>query len=224
MLSNITSWLFNRKEQAPLLLFDYDGVIADSLEVYFSEFTRACALLGYEHLNSEEAFMKLFDGNLVAQLIKSGFPLLKLKALAEEFAPRIEMANARIHPFPGMPETLDTLSNMHPLIIITANNSEVVRRFLGRHGLHRVHDVVGSDVETSKVKKIRAARRMFRDHRPYYIGDTKGDMIEARRARAIPVGVGWGWHDVDRLRAGRAAHIVTTQDDLLELFGRAKGD
>ncbi len=166
--------------------------------------------------------MKLFDGNLVAQLIKSGFPLRKLKALADEFAPQIEAANARISPFPGMPETLATLSGMHPTIIITANNSEVVRRFLDHHGLHRVHDVIGSDVETSKVRKIRVARRMFQNHRPYYIGDTKGDMLEARRARAIPVGVGWGWHDVKRLRAGRAAHIVATQDDLLELFGCTK--
>jgi len=32
--------------EIPLLLFDYDGVIADSFQVYFEEFLKACAQMG----------------------------------------------------------------------------------------------------------------------------------------------------------------------------------
>lgn len=218
MFAKIKQLLFPPKNSSALLLFDYDGVIADSYEVYFSTFAEACANLGYARLNSTESFLSLFDGNLAAQLIRAGFPLRKLRALADDFRPQIAAANARIHPFPGMPETLALLSAQFPVIIITANQSETVREFLKRYDLHRVHDVIGSDQETSKVKKIRAARRLFPRHRPFYIGDTKGDMIEARRAGAIPVAVGWGWHDVDRLQSGKAQHIVRTQEELLALF------
>ena len=66
------------------LLFDYDGVIADSGEVYFAEFTRLCAEMGFDRLNSKEAFLALFDHNLVLQLIRAGFPLRRLKELESE--------------------------------------------------------------------------------------------------------------------------------------------
>jgi phosphoglycolate phosphatase len=202
----------------PLLLFDYDGVIADSIEVYFSEFTRACTEFGFDHINSKEAFLNLFDGNLVAQLIKAGFPLRKMRALAEKFAPQIEAANQRIHPFPGMIETLARLGDKYPLLVITANSSAVVQRFVEKYGLRQVRGILGSDVETSKVKKIRAARRRFRGCCPYYIGDTKGDMIEARRAGAVPVAATWGWHDKERLMQGTPEFLVRTQEELLALF------
>lgn len=206
------------KTLPPLLLFDYDGVIADSYEVYFFEFTRACAELGFDHLNSREAFLKLFDGNLIRQLIRAGFPLWKLKSLAEMFAPRIALANQQIEPFAGMPEMLARLGEKHPLYIITANDSATVQAFVDRYNLHQVRGVIGSDEETSKVKKIRTVRRRFKQHRAYYMGDTRGDMLEARRAGAVPVGVGWGWHGAERLRTAGPAHIVETQQDLLELF------
>ncbi|HDP34077.1 MAG TPA: HAD family hydrolase [Candidatus Hydrogenedentes bacterium] len=214
---------FRHTNKPPLLLFDYDGVIADSFDVYFSEFTRACAELGFDRLNSREAFLRLFDGNLVTQLVKAGFPLRKLRALAREFAPVIEAANARIEPFPGMTATLRHLSAIHPVLIITANTSHTVRRFLDAHELRDVKDVLGSDDETSKVKKIRAARRRFSGYCAYYMGDTRGDMIEARRAGALPVAVGWGWHDIDRLRTGGPVHIVPTQEALLALFQPNRG-
>ena len=215
-------FLRRHSHRPPLLLFDYDGVIADSFDVYFAEFTRACSEMGYDHLNSREAFLRLFDGNLVAQLVKAGFPLRKLRTLAETFAPRIEAANARIKPFPGIVETLMRLSATHPTLIITANTSQTVQRFLDANNLREVQGVFGSDSETSKIKKIRAARRMFRGHHAYYMGDTKGDIFEARRAGATPVAIGWGWHDIERLQTGRPTHVVINQEELLTLFQKEK--
>ncbi len=202
----------------PLILFDYDGVIADSYAVYFEEFTRACSEFGFHKLNSQEAFLRLFDGNLVSQLIKAGFPMRKLKKLADEFKPQIEAATARIYPFPGIVKTLETLSARYPVMIITANASHVVQAFLDKNNLLDIKGVVGSDVETSKVKKIRMARKQFRGHTAYYIGDTKGDMLEARRAGAIPIAAGWGWHSHERLATARPFHILASQDELVPFF------
>lgn len=202
----------------PLLLFDYDGVIADSLEVYLEEFFAICTELGIERINSREAFLRLFDGNLVTQLVRSGFPLRKLRALAMQYAPRIEIVAARVCPFPGVLETVDRLSRCHPTMIITSNSSEMVGRFVERHGLGHIRGIVGAEDETSKVKKIRTARRRYPEYCPYYIGDTKGDIIEARRAGAVPVAAAWGWHDAERLREGKPRYVLETHLDLLALF------
>lgn len=202
----------------PLILFDYDGVIADSLEVYFAEFTKTCRELGIQHINSKEAFLKLFDGNLAAQLVKAGFPLRKLRALAEKYAPRLEEISAGISPFPGVTETLARLSERHPVLIITSNSSAMVKRFTEREGLVEIRGVIGAEEETSKVKKIRMAKKLFPRHCPYYIGDTLGDMYEARRAGAVPIAAAWGWHDKARLQCGKPRYVAGCHADLLALF------
>ena len=92
-------------------------------------------------------------------------------------------------------------------------------RGLGDVYKRQVQGVMGVEEHISKVKKIRAACRYFPRHCPYYICDTKGDLIEARRARAIPVAVGWGWHDKDRLNQGKPRYFVKNQKELLALFG-----
>jgi phosphoglycolate phosphatase len=212
------SFRYNTSALPPLILLDYDGVIADSYDVYFQEFTRACSEFGFHKLNSQEAFLRLFDGNLIAQLIKAGFPMRKLKKLADEFKPQIEAANARISPFPGVVETLELLSARYPVMIITANASYVVQQFLDKNNLHLIRGVVGSDIETSKVKKIRMARKKFPGHAAYYLGDTKGDMLEARRAGAIPIAAGWGWHSHERLATARPFHILASQEDMIPFF------
>lgn len=205
-------------KKIPLLLFDYDGVIADSFQVYFEEFLSACKLMGYDKFESRESFLKLFDRNLLVQALRAGFSIKQLKRLAEDFMPQMEKANERIAPFPEMPEILARLSKRYPTLIITSNATAVVRKFVDLHELTMVYDAIGSDIEPSKIKRIKRAKRLFPGHEAFYIGDTRGDMLEARRAGAVPLGVGWGWHDQERLRSGGAAHIIENPSGLLDFF------
>ena len=199
-------------------MFDFDGVIADSFDVYFGEFTSACAEMGYDRINSKEDFLRFFEGNLVRSLLKAGFSLRRLKQLIDEFRPRIDAANERVPPFEGVPEVLTEIAELHPVYVITSNITEHVQGFLRKNGVAGVRGVIGSDVETSKVRRIRKVRRQHRNRTPYYIGDTKGDMREARRARAVPVAVAWGWHSLEKLEEGRPEHVVESPTALRDFF------
>lgn len=54
------------------------------------------------------------------------------------------------------------------------------------------------------------------------VGDTSYDMLMARAAGAQPIGVAWGYHPAEALRAAGAAVILERFDQLLEtLNGRA---
>ena len=68
-----------RKNKPPVIMFDFDGVVADSFEVFYTEFTGAVKDLGYEKLNSKESLLKLMEGNPIAGLVKMGFPVWRLK-------------------------------------------------------------------------------------------------------------------------------------------------
>jgi phosphoglycolate phosphatase len=207
-----------RPPKPPVVLFDFDGVIADSLDVFHPVFATMCAELGYASLAPREAFLKLFEGNAILRLMRHGFTLRKLRQFGEQFRPLIEEANARVPVFDGMPQVFNDLAARFPLYVVTSNSSEAIRDFLARHNMTGTLDILGADHEVSKVKKIKTVVKRHRDCQPYYIGDTKGDMREARRAGAVAVAVAWGWHTVDKLKEGRPAHIVESPQALRDLF------
>jgi phosphoglycolate phosphatase len=201
-----------------VVMFDYDGVLADSFDIFFEEFTAACQEMGFKRLNSKEAFLRLFEGNLIQQLIKAGFPVWKLKKLARAFEPRIMAANRRVPPFPGMPELLAEVADAFPVYVITSNATVTITEFLERYSISGVRDVLGADKETSKVKKIRQVREQVPCAQPYYIGDTKGDMLEGRKAGATTVAALWGWHPEETLLEGNPDHLVRNPQELRALF------
>jgi phosphoglycolate phosphatase len=202
----------------PLLLFDFDGVLADSFAAFYEAFTSVCTEMGFRRLNSKDALLRLFDGNVVRQLWKAGFPFWRIKSLARRFAPRIAATNEKILPFPGMPELLNELAAVHPTYIVSSNASSTAEEFCRRFAIVGIRDVIGSDKETSKVKKIRSICKRHPDRVHYYIGDTKGDMLEGRKAGVNTVAVAWGWHPLPRLLEAKPDLVAQTPEDLRRLF------
>ena len=202
----------------PVLMFDFDGVIADSLDVFFEEFTSTCAEMGFTKLNSKEAFLQLFETNMIEGLVRAGFSRWRFWRLARKFKPRLFAASQRIRPFLGMPILLNTLTTRFPVYIITSNVSEAIEQFLHTQGIGGIRDVLGADKETSKVKKIKRVLRNHRGATPFYIGDTKGDMLEAHAAGVRTVAVTWGWHNERLLSEGQPDYIVRSIADLKGLF------
>ena len=201
-----------------VILFDFDGVIADSLAAYFPVFSESCRDLGFSGPATLEAFLDVFDTNAVKGLLRAGVPILKLRRLGKTLGPRVAELNQRVSPFPGMPELVNRLCARFPVYVVTSNVTAATEKFLARHGMTGVCGVVGADKEASKVKKIRRIHRAHRGAEPWYIGDTRGDMIEGRAARAITVAVTWGWHTRVRLETGHPDHVVENVDELAVLL------
>ena len=77
----------------------------------------------------------------------------------------------------------------------------------------------GAETARSKVEKIHALRERFPDQDVYwYVGDTAGDVREAREAGATPLGVAWGWHEPEMLLEAGAERIAATPAELLTIL------
>jgi phosphoglycolate phosphatase len=205
-----------------VIAFDFDGVIADSLDAYYPVFLSCCEELGFQGPQTMEKFLDVFDVNAVKGLLKAGVPFYKLKRLGRALAPRVAELNGRIQPFPGIPALVTSLREMHPVYVVTSNVTDATRSFMERHGMGAVVDVIGSDREASKVKKLRGIRKRYPGAELWYVGDTKGDMLEARSAKAIPVAACWGWHERARLEDGKPDHLVGGPAELASLLGVGK--
>lgn len=51
----------------------------------------------------------------------------------------------------------------------------------------------------------------------FYVGDSDVDMLTARNADMVSVGVGWGFRGLEEVRAAGARHLVNTPAQLPEL-------
>lgn len=199
-------------------MFDFDGVICNSLEAVLPEIEMVFSEVGFTGIKTREELISLLDGNVFLKLTAAGFPMGKLKWLGSKFKSHQERLYLQIDPFPGIVEVVNSLAETVPVYIVTGNRAGTVSQFCRRHGIRGVREIIGSDVERSKVKSIRRIRRLHRDRSPYYIGDTLGDMREARKAGVRRIGAAWGWHGRNRLSIGKPEYIVENPEELRELF------
>lgn len=205
-------------------MFDFDGVICNSLEVVLPEVEVVFDEVGFEKLRTREELIALLDGNVFVRLAAAGFPLGKLKWLSQKFKPLMESLYLRIQPFPGIVEIINQASRSMPVYIITGNRAGTVSAFCSRHGITGIRDIIGSDVERSKVKSMRRIKRIHKDRDPYYIGDTLGDMHEARKAGVHRIAAAWGWHDARRLSREKPEFMLGKPRELEDLVARLEQD
>jgi len=174
-------------------MFDFDGVIADSLD----EQCRACV-----------------ETDWFAALAAAGVPADVVAELEEAFGavPSPDL-------FPEMAAVIERLAAAHPLVVITSSRTSVVEGVLAEHGVRGVVEVPGGEQEASKTRKIRSVRRRYGDDLPaWYVCDTVGDVLEAQAAGVGTVGVAWGWHGEERLRRVDPERMAPAPSDLLDLF------
>jgi phosphoglycolate phosphatase len=201
-----------------LVMFDYDGVIVDSFELFSACFMKACHQNKFYKLNSREKVLALFETNIFEAMLDFGLDENSINRILETFKSDIDAYQNDLRMFDGMPDTLKKISENNKIVIITSNVTGAAKRVLQNNGVSCFEDVLGAEKEKSKVKKIRQTMARYPGLPAYYIGDTKGDMIEGRKAGAITVAALWGWHAVKKLEEGSPDHLVPSPKALLDLL------
>ncbi len=204
-----------------LLLFDFDGVLVDSLEVYEDVVRQCLERLGRPIIRNREDFLALYHDNFYREVEKRGIDLEAFIAVLTEIRPHIDIS--LIQPYDMMASVLLELAKRHRLMLISSNTEKTISVLLNRMNVQECFEaVVGSDAFLNKTEKILRAQSesgMSRDS-VYYIGDTAGDIREARRAGIKTIAVTWGWHSREILESVSPDFLIDTAPALLELFTR----
>ena len=195
----------------PFLLFDFDGVIADSFDLAKSVTSEL-----HPHLTETE-YRALFEGHIndSASLMRCT-NACRGDNFFDIYVPRMEK---EIRPFPGMFEVLLKLERLCSLVIVTSTISAPVQAYLDRNGLtSHFQEVMGNDVHKSKVEKIKMVFEKYNITADdcLFITDTLGDMREATKAGVKSIGVTWGFHTPETLSKGSPIKLVYTPEELLK--------
>ena len=197
-----------------LIMFDFDGVIVDSLD-----FSHECSRIAMEMDSiTPEYFRSLFHGNVFEHPAVSGQLKVKAKPSKDDvfYKHYIPILMER-PPIAAMLDVLDSASKLHPTVMISSTVNEPLHDYVKRYGMaHHFQMIMGGDTHTSKVVKIQMAKEFYavEDNDCLFVTDTLGDIREAAKAGVQSIGVTWGFHLREDLEQGTPLAIVETPAEL----------
>lgn len=201
-----------------LLLFDFDGVLVDSLDVYERTVTDCLEVIGQPLTRGREEFLELFEGNFYESLVHKGVDLDKfMKASVGILA---EIHYDEMKPFDAIRPVLRELAKNHPMVVISSNDTPTIQEALRLYDFEGIfQDVLGSDFMLSKKDKILFIIKKYNITLQdiYYIGDTTGDIKEGKLAGVQTVGVAWGWHSKKLMAGAGPDYLFERPEELLKL-------
>lgn len=200
-----------------VLIFDFDGVIVDSLDFVMKIHKKVFNKYNLKPINSKKEFVNLYDENFYDSLRKLGIPENIIAKFLKELKLSYVKNKDNFKFFNNIKEVLKRLSN-HKIIIISSNITYTIEEFLKSEGIDFIDEIIGADKETSKIKKILYIKKKYPDFDIYYFGDTKGDIIEGKKAKVKTVAVTWGYHSKDKLKEENPDYIIDKPKELLNLF------
>jgi phosphoglycolate phosphatase len=185
-----------------LVLFDFDGTLADSQDWFLGIFDQVADRFGYRRLAPGDR-ERLRGLDTKAILHDLGVPTWKLPSIARHVRALATRDIDQIRLFPGAAEMLAALeAGGVQAAVVSSNDEGNVRRVLGPAAAHVAHFACGASL-FGKASKIRGVLKVVRvDPRSaIFIGDEARDVAAARDAGVDSGLVAWGYADPDFLRS-----------------------
>jgi HAD superfamily hydrolase (TIGR01509 family) len=216
---------------APALLFDLDGTLIDSVYQHVLAWHEALEKLGFS-LAVWRIHRRIgMSGGLLIQALSReiGQRLTQelAKSLQERHASAYERHQAGIQPLPGTRELLQQLSKLKvPYAIATSGRPEDARPALEKLGLGpEIPVITRQEVQRAKPDPdlfLAAAERLnVPIARAMVVGDSVWDLLAARRAGCLGIGLlsgGYGKEELEQVGAYRVyqdpAELLTHLDEV----------
>ena len=206
------------KHQKKVLIFDFDGTIADSFKIFLQTLNLITDSKYDVSKSSITALKKMTMPQIIKKLnIKRWkLPFLVLKG-RKQLSKKIEF----VKPFNSMEQTISTLhDNGYIMYILSSNDATAINKFLQKHQMAKYFcNVYGNAGLLSKAKAIN--KLIKKEHlvksNCIYIGDEMRDVEASNKAGIDVISVDWGFSDGDALRSINK-NVVSSQKELISLL------
>ncbi|HNX37834.1 MAG TPA: HAD-IA family hydrolase [Candidatus Cloacimonadota bacterium] len=204
----------------PYLLFDFDGTIANSIDLIYGIMNKFAPDYGMEPVSREDfEVIRSMDPRTALSLFK--IPFYRIPFIISRVLKEYKHSVDLLHPYPGIPEMLSDLAGSGiRMALLSSNHQANVMRFLVRHKLNGFEWVEGTSGVMRKHNRI---NKMLRRHRidsssVIYVGDESRDIQAAKLCGIRVISVTWGFHTQSLLQRFKPDFIVNSPQEIKPLI------
>lgn len=205
----------------PILIFDFDGTIADTHHYIVEISNRLSHEFNYEKILPEDVIE--LKNKTVHEVIRHlNVPLLKIPAIVARAKKEFQNDIAELEPIKGLKDILTAIKDAGIQIgILSSNAKENINTFLKHHELdifdfiHSTSSIWGKHI---CLNKLLLQNGISRDD-IIYIGDELRDIDAAKKLGVKVAAVTWGYNSAKALKKLKPDYLFHSPSDLLNLIG-----
>lgn len=205
------------------VIFDFDGVIADTLSFTFKEIIKNSWLLNAKNKSENEIIEKIRESNY--QKLMKDFKISWLKLplilfLIKRSQHKLFEQIDRFRPFINIKKTLYKIKkNNLKLFLVSSNIKKNIEKFLSFHQLNYFEKIYTPKNFFGKDKIFLEILKgyQFKKQEVIYIGDELRDLQAAKKAGIKFIGVNWGLAKEKVFIENNADFIAKKPDDILKI-------
>lgn len=204
----------------PFLLFDFDGTIANSMDLGMQIANSLAPRFGIDSISREE-FDLMRTMSIPKALKTLKIPFYKLPQAIPLALVEYRHMIHDLHPFEGIHDMLRDLRNLgHRMALLSSNSKENLNHFIIQHDLDFFEWVEGTSGILNKHSSIRKQMRKhgLKPDNLIYVGDEIRDIIAAHKCGIRIISVSWGFHTVDLLASKNPDYLVDNPLQIVQLM------
>lgn len=202
-----------------LLIFDFDGVLADSFDTFYPLMRDVMKHVGLSL--TPDQYRNFFVDN-VHQSIKNFINDENKYALAMEFrnSNYDRHCNEESHKaklFPGAVEFLKEIGKNYILTIASSGREDNIKNLLEKNCVKNLFGLILANTATSKAGMIKETLNKFQaiPKETIMLTDTVGDIDIAKKCGLKTIAVTWGFHSAKILKSSKPNFIVNNFNELI---------
>ncbi|ADI64676.1 HAD-IA family hydrolase [Trichormus azollae] len=203
-----------------VIIFDFDGTIADTVEALVSIANRLAIEFDYIQITPNE--LTLLRNLTSREIIRySGVSLLKIPFLFKKVKSELKNKITELEPISGVKEALIELNQKgYRLGVITSNSQENVTEFLRFHNLNYLFEFLYSGVtifgKTTIINNV-LRQKQLKPETVIYVGDETRDIEAAKKANIKVIAVSWGFNSPEALAKQNPDFLIHHPSELLDV-------
>ncbi|MER3493764.1 MAG: carotenoid oxygenase [Mastigocladus sp. ERB_26_2] len=207
-----------------VIIFDFDGTIADTVDALVSIANRLAKEFGYVQITPEE--LALLRNLTSREIINySGISIFRIPFLVKKVKGELKSKIPELKPIPGMKETLIDLKNAgHRLGIITSNSKDNVTEFLRINELDNLFEFIYSGItifgKTTIINNL-LKQKQLKPEEVIYVGDETRDIEASKKANIKVVAVTWGFNSPEVLAKQNPNYLIHHPSELLDVVNNS---
>lgn len=208
----------------PVVIFDFDGTIADTLELLFEIGNEMAAEFKFKSVSRDQ--IESNRSKSLRQLIRElDVPILKIPTILLKSKKELHVRIQEVQMIPNITPVLRQLKEKDiRLGLVSTNSKENIHSVLKNHNLENMFDFVS--VCSGLLGKARVLRRVMKTYalnteQIIYVGDEIRD-IEAAQRFGIPViSVTWGYNNTAALKEHSPDYLIDHPQELIQVLEKS---